>query len=383
MNPVMNLKNTQSLPRTIHLLGCLLICGQIAAQNATIRYVGSQMDIESDADTPDSGWRNVTPAKPLDIDGDNILGTDGWYLHFTKSVPAFVSITKTSPNTNGHPEWGVLDNPKNPSGKDDVFLAAFHDANVGVDEPSAPLIKLEIKGNELVGKTLRLGVLHDVVGDGTATYTLKQTVGGSAVATTPVLPHDGASLDVSFFDISGAVDGDTFVVISTTLSGEKQRGFEQVAGITFDIGASTITGDGIADTINESNTYTDWIAGFEGLDDRTTFTDDADGDGILNGVEYFFGTHPGEVSQGLVFGTATGDTFAFTHPLNNSLATDISAEYRWSNDGTNFHASGATAQGTTVSFSQSTLSDGITTITATITGNPVDQLFVDVEVVRN
>ena len=47
-------------------------------QAAVITYVGNQTEIEAYTDTPTEGWRNATPAKPLDIDGDNILGTDGW-----------------------------------------------------------------------------------------------------------------------------------------------------------------------------------------------------------------------------------------------------------------------------------------------------------------
>ncbi len=539
------------------------------------------MDIESDADTPESGWRNTTPAKPLDIDGDNILGTDGWFLDHTKSVPSYVSIIKPGANVNGMSAWGLLDNPSDPSGKDDVIVSAFHDTRAGLGDTTAPLIKWVIKGNHLNGKTLRLGVLSDVMDTGTATYTLEQTVGGSANATSPALAYNGDSLDVAFFDVTGALEGDTFVITSTTLTGGKKAGFEQVVGITFDTGAvishgygggSTLTsgelteiagvtvdastynksgagfqptrsidgsgmkngehddgpgtawmlptldpsnewiqwdlgasytlgsihvwnlnnignegfstksvdiyfsdaanpgdpeGEGAANwtklggksvvlpqapVSGEANTgfdlaaatsmtlpntpvryvrfevnsnwleeknytgiaeiqffarsgkvnptsanltgntpipnsskqhYFDWINGFSGLNGLKAFNDDADGDGIKNGVENYFGTHPGELSQGLALVNFTGDTFVFTHPLNNAPVSDVSAEYRWSKDGKNFYADGESHQGTAVSFSQGVPSGGVVTVTGTITGSELEELLVDVKVTQN
>ena len=107
-----------------------------------------------------------------------------------------------------------------------------------------------------------------------------------------------------------------------------------------------------------------------------------DGDGIENGVENFFGTHPGTFTQGLIAGSKSGNTFIFTHPQNASPATDLSASYRWSTDLTTFHLGGATSGGTTVTFTaeQNTPSPGFTRVTATATGTIPARLFVDVMV---
>jgi len=135
------------------------------------------------------------------------------------------------------------------------------------------------------------------------------------------------------------------------------------------------------------NGYSNWIAnptygiapGQRGLDQ------DADGDGIENGVENFFGTNPGAFNTGLVAGIKTVNTFTFTHPQNTSPAPDLTACYRWSKDLTRFHLGGATDGGTTVNFTTQahTPSPGITTVTATLTGTQSDKLFLRVGVSLN
>ena len=128
-----------------------------------------------------------------------------------------------------------------------------------------------------------------------------------------------------------------------------------------------------------SNSYTNWIATYPAVGSLTGFTDDADGDGIPNGVENFFGTDPGKTSGGLVAGAKSGNTFTFTHPQNATPADGVSAVYRWSKDLVTFHADGASdGGGTQVSF-HAVVNGGIATVTATVNG-PADKLFVDIQV---
>jgi hypothetical protein len=112
---------------------------------------------------------------------------------------------------------------------------------------------------------------------------------------------------------------------------------------------------------------------------------DPDGDGFDNGVENFFGTHPGAFSRGLVSGAVnTGaSTFTFTHPVNETSASDLTATYRWSKDLSTFTADGNSFAQSTVTFTQGTPSGGSVTVTATITGTPLEKLFVDVKVTQN
>lgn len=138
-----------------------------------------------------------------------------------------------------------------------------------------------------------------------------------------------------------------------------------------------------------SKDFSGWISAYPGVGDLTGFDDDADGDGIVNGLEYFFGTTPDQVSTGLLANEPTkgvDNEFTFTHPENPTPADNISAPvYNWTTDLETFHVSGARVGGTTITFKRAinTPSTGITTVTATITGAVPDGLFVNLTVTQN
>jgi len=128
---------------------------------------------------------------------------------------------------------------------------------------------------------------------------------------------------------------------------------------------------------NPANTYASWIAGYDvGL--LTGFNDDADNDGIANGLENLFGTDPSQSSQGIVQVVRSGNTVTFQHPRNPAAAADITAGYIWTTDLVNFHADGANAEGITVSFASTPDSPvaGTATVTATVTGVMPPKLFI-------
>lgn len=135
------------------------------------------------------------------------------------------------------------------------------------------------------------------------------------------------------------------------------------------------------------NTFATWIndSAFGLPFEDRGFGDDSDGDGIANGVENFFGTHPGEFSQGLMAGSRSGNSFVFTHPQNATPASDLTPAYRWSTNlidwfvGDNIDGPGG---GLTVDIGAAPVGPSTTTVTATASQN-LPKLFLRVEVTSN
>lgn len=131
--------------------------------------------------------------------------------------------------------------------------------------------------------------------------------------------------------------------------------------------------------------YASWIDDYPGVGSLTGFNDDADGDGLDNGVENLLGSDPSAPNQGITVVTRNGNTITFQHPQSSSPASDVSAGYRWSTDLATFHDDGETAGGTTVAFTPAmdTPVVGTTTVTANISGTMPSKLFVVLGATKN
>lgn len=160
-----------------------------------------------------------------------------------------------------------------------------------------------------------------------------------------------------------------------TISGAAFAGLTGASGYALDYGTPgqiKLVQSGIGAT------FATWIAGFGLAPGDQGFNFDADGDGIGNGVEAWFGTDPSVGGSGLTQIAKSGNTVTFTHPEADPALSDVTGSYEWSLDLATWNASAATEGGTTVTLApvQNNPAPGTTTVTATITGTEPAKIFI-------
>ncbi|MAV39073.1 MAG: hypothetical protein CML12_00640, partial [Puniceicoccaceae bacterium] len=139
---------------------------------------------------------------------------------------------------------------------------------------------------------------------------------------------------------------------------------------------SVIRFDAITITETDLNSFSAWMAGYPNASSNANWDDDADGDGLSNGLEHVMGTDPSVRNSGMSNVTADGSSASFQHSHNENVDQNASTEYTWSSDLTNWHASDATnAEGTTVTIT-SAVTDGIADVNAAVSGTATSKLFI-------
>src|SRR6266852_1050715 len=103
-----------------------------------------------------AGFRNSAVSKPLDLNGDNILGTDGYQVVNRPAVlPAYVSSMAILTTVYaGNANYASMDDPTNASA---TFVTGTMEAlpPAGV---ATNLFRFTLNGNA-VGRTIRVGLL--------------------------------------------------------------------------------------------------------------------------------------------------------------------------------------------------------------------------------
>ena len=262
-------------------------------------------------------------------------------------------------------------------------------------------------GQETGVTTYQTLALHNSNGDANRNFDIGLTVNGGQTgseynfgvdgiySSTGVAANSGVHLMVVKFNLSSTPFADTVTVwVDPVLGAGEPAGGTTVAAadLTWDrLAFSDYDGNSAAwdevrwgssfDSVtlnpNPPSNFASWIAGFNvGL--LTGFQDDADNDGIRNGLENLFGTDPSAFSSGVTQIARSGNTLTFQHPHSATPASDVTGSYVWTTDLVNFHANGATVEGVTVNFAATpnTPVAGTTSVTATVTGTMPPKLFV-------
>lgn len=209
-----------------------------------------------------------------------------------------------------------------------------------------------------------------------STIELADTVASSGViANNPVTGTqfgDGTFTDVSFDYVVQASDltrpGYIGILIFSSGTGGSGASFNQAFFDNVRLNRETVP----------TNTFDTYISnpafGLDAVDQG--FDLDPDGDGIPNGLEAWFGTHPGQFSAGLANFATNGTITTFTHPRNADVPTDVSGHfYDWCVNLADWYPSGnGPGGGPTVTFVPVTVGN-TTTVTATAS-EPIPTLFI-------
>ncbi len=141
-------------------------------------------------------------------------------------------------------------------------------------------------------------------------------------------------------------------------------------------------------TAPASNSYASWIALYP-VNSLNALSADPDGDGVANGIENLFGTSPSVGSQGLNEVSAAPGQLIFEHSRSNTPSTDLALSYEWSSNLQQWHPSGATSSGTTVTFQTTVMVDAtapandIVRVTATASGSVPGRLYARAKATQN
>ena len=204
--------------RPWHFLLTSIRCGFLlgaatACFASSITYVGSDVDLGS-------GWRTSTVSKN-DIDGNNVLGSDGWYVvgnSGSQMLPSYItSFVSNDSVYGGNGGYFSIDDPATTPGPSPSTIVTGT-LNPGPG-PGNTTTDLSFTFGADVPAIVRIGLMVDNLDIAAFNPAAVQVVQNGGSAASPVVDTTGASFnnripDWLYFDIQ-AQPGETYDVVVT------------------------------------------------------------------------------------------------------------------------------------------------------------------------
>jgi hypothetical protein len=184
----------------------------VTGSAGTISYSNTDFDLGG-------GWRTSSVAKPLDINGNNVLGSDGWYVaggSGSSSYPSYIANVSLNPSIfSGNASYASIDDPTTTPGLNPTqIVSGTFNPGVGTGNP-ATLFSFQLTGG--IPATIQIGLMVDNLDApvfNSEAMELKQTNGTADVnIDTTGSPYNDSIPDWIFFDVTGAA-GDEFSIVA-------------------------------------------------------------------------------------------------------------------------------------------------------------------------
>lgn len=204
----------------------------------------------ADISATKSSWRTPSVLKPLDADGDQVYGTDGYLMFHTgypgtthnlrpnifasasMALPRYVSVVPAGATASlGAATFGAIDYPEDPSMGMLSGVALISGLEPGAE---APMFKLVF--NRAPAKGVRIGVMtNNAVSRNPESIRLQWDRDPSVTASHPTRVEVASEPCYFFFDLTGLSNGDSFTFFVTQDVTDKiKTGEVRIGGFTFD-----------------------------------------------------------------------------------------------------------------------------------------------------
>ena len=190
-------------------LGAMLLGMSASGYAGSINYVGTDLDLGG-------GWR-TSPVPKNDIDNNNVLGSDGWYVAGAAGsiqLPVYLTLFSDLGNSvyPGNSGYASIDDPNTTPGASPTMLQS----GTLNPFPSGPSVDLVFTFGGSVPNVVRLGLMIDnldIIGFNPSGLQVVQVGGsGSAVVSTTSGAYNDQIPDWVYFDLQ-AQPGETYSVI--------------------------------------------------------------------------------------------------------------------------------------------------------------------------